>query len=933
MIPLALLAMPFAAVPVVAVVARRWPRSGPWLAGAVMLACLGLVAAMAPAVFAGDVVRWGRPWIPAVDFALRVDGLALTFGVIVCGIGSLVVLYAGYYLSPDDPPGRFYATLLLFTGAMLGVVLAGNLVLLVVFWEATSIASFLLIGFWRRRADARQGARMALAVTGGGGLCLLAGVVIIGHVVGSYDLDRVLAAGSVLRAHPAYVPALLLVLVGAFTKSAQVPFHFWLPHAMAAPTPVSAFLHSATMVKAGVFLLARLYPALGGSDAWFWVVGTTGLVTLVFGAAVAIFQQDLKGLLAYSTISHLGLVTLLLGLDAPLAVYAGVFHIVNHAAFKASLFMAAGIIDHEAGSRDMRQLNGLWPMMPVTATLAIVASAAMAGVPLLNGFLSKEMFFAESLSIESHRGVQWVVPAAATLAGVLSVAYSVRFIHDVFFNGEPVGLTRTPHEPPRWMRVPVEALVVLCIVVGVAPSLTVQPLLAVAVGAVLGAPAPPVDLALWHGFNRPLAMSAIALAGGLAVYFGLQRTINLHSVTRLPVGGKHLFDAALSALQRLADVAARRLPWGRLQPTLFWLVVAVVGVAATPLVRWGFGMAAHDALVADGADPRLAPIAVAVFGCGVVAALAAAVRYRQRFTALVFIGVTGLMVSLAFVLLAAPDLALTQLLVEVVTVVLMVLVLHHLPQSAPVERPRWRRWRDALVASGAGLGIAAVAYAVMRRPFDSISPYYLAHALPDGGGGNVVNVVIVDFRGFDTMGEITVLAIAALVVHALLGSHPAAPQRPASSAADYGSLLLAVAARMLLPLATIVAIYLLLRGHNLPGGGFIAGLVLASAVVVARIAGAIPVVIATRLRHPVWIAVGLAVVIATGAGSIALGYPFLTSSFAHPVVPGLGEVPLATAALFDLGVFIAVVAASLLVLEVPARLGGPLARQWTRDEP
>ena len=932
MIPLALLALPFAATPVVAAVARRWPRSGPWLAGAVMLACLGLVAAMAPAVFAGDVLRWGRPWIPGVDFALRVDGLALTFGFIVCGIGSLVVLYAGYYLAPADPPGRFYATLLLFTGAMLGVVLAGNLVLLVVFWEATSIASFLLIGFWQRRADARQGARMALAVTGGGGLCLLAGVVIIGHVVGSYDLDRVLAAGSVLRAHPAYVPALLLVLAGAFTKSAQFPFHFWLPHAMAAPTPVSAFLHSATMVKAGVFLLARLYPALGGSEAWFWVVGTTGLVTLVFGAAVAIFQQDLKGLLAYSTISHLGLVTLLFGLDAPLAVYAGVFHIVNHAAFKASLFMAAGIIDHESGSRDMRQLNGLWPMMPVTATLAIVAAAAMAGVPLLNGFLSKEMFFAESLAVESHRSVQWVVPAAATLAGILAVAYSVRFIHDVFFNGEPVGLPRTPHEPPRWMRVPVEALVVLCIVVGVAPSLTVQPLLAVAVGAVLGAPAPPVDVSLWHGFNGPLAMSAIALAGGLALYFGLQRTINLHSVARLPVGGKHVFDAALSALQRLAEVAARRLPWGRLQPMLLWLVVAVVAVAATPLARWGFGPAAHDALVAGDADPRLAPVAIAVFGCGVVAALAATVRYRQRFTALIFVGVTGLMVSLAFVLLAAPDLALTQLLVEVVTVVLMLLVLHHLPQSAPVEHPAWRRWRDALVATGAGLGIAAVAYAVMRRPFDSISPYYLAHALPDGGGSNVVNVIIVDFRGFDTMGEITVLAIAALVVHALLGSHPAAPQRPASSTADDGSLLLAVAAQMLLPLATIIAIYLLLRGHNLPGGGFIAGLVLASAVVVARIAGAVPVVLATRLRHPVWIAAGLAVAIATGAGSIALGYPFLTSSFGHPVVPGLGEIPLATAALFDLGVFVAVVAASLLALEVPARLGGPLARQWSRDE-
>jgi multicomponent K+:H+ antiporter subunit A len=361
---------------------------------------------------------------------------------------------------------------------MLGIVLADNLILMVVFWELTSVSSFLLIGFWNQRADARQGARMALTVTGMGGLCLLGGVILLGQIVGSYSLDAVLSAGNQVRADPRYPLTLVLILLGAFTKSAQFPFHFWLPHAMAAPTPVSAYLHSATMVKAGVFLLARFYPALGGSDLWFYMVGGTGLFTMLFGAAVAIFQQDLKGLLAYSTISHLGLITLLFGLNSPLAVVAGLFHILNHATFKASLFMAAGIIDHETGSRDMRQLNGLWPFMPITATLAMVASAAMAGVPLLNGFLSKEMFFAETIDLDASHLVEWLVPVVATVAAALAVAYSMRFIHDVYFNGPPIGLTRTPHEPPRWLRVPVEVLVVVCVAVGIAPNWTIGPVLA-----------------------------------------------------------------------------------------------------------------------------------------------------------------------------------------------------------------------------------------------------------------------------------------------------------------------------------------------------------------------------------------------------------------------------------------------------------------------
>ena len=403
-------------------------------------------------------------------------------------------------------------------GAMGGVVLSGNLVMLVVFWELTSFFSFLLIGYWHQSPAARDGARMALIVTGTGGLCLLAAVLLIGRVVGSYDLDRVLAAGDALRAHALYRPILVLVLLGAFTKSAQFPFHFWLPNAMTAPTPVSAYLHSATMVKAGVFLLIRLSPALSGTDDWFYIVGSAGLATLLLGAFFALFQHDLKGLLAYSTISHLGLITALIGMDTPLASVAAIFHIVNHAVFKASLFMAAGIVDHETGTRDMRRLGGLRHAMPITATLAIVASAAMAGVPLLNGFLSKEMFFAEAAEYHDGSALDRSMPWMALVASILAVAYSLRFIHSVFFGPLATDLPKTPHEPPFLMRLPVEILVVVCLLVGIIPAMTIGPFLRTAAVAVLGADTPDYSLAVWHGVNLPLVMSVIALVGGIPLY-------------------------------------------------------------------------------------------------------------------------------------------------------------------------------------------------------------------------------------------------------------------------------------------------------------------------------------------------------------------------------------------------------------------------------
>jgi multicomponent K+:H+ antiporter subunit A len=510
------------------------------------LTALGITLYHAPAVLAGETIRYSFAWIPSIglDLSLRLDGLSLLFMFMILGIGLLVILYTRYYLSANDSMAKLYSYLMLFMTAMLGIVMSNNVIQLWLFWELTSISSFLLISFWWHKSEARKGARMALAVTGAGGLALLAGLMLLGDIVGSYDLDVILASKAIIQSHDLYEVALVLVLLGAFTKSAQFPFHFWLPHAMAAPTPVSAYLHSATMVKAGIFLLARFHPALAGTDTWFLLVGLTGLATLLFGAYIALFKHDLKGLLAYSTISHLGLITLLLGLDTELATVAAIFHIINHATFKASLFMAVGIIDHETGTRDMRKLNGMWRYLPYTATLAMVAAAAMAGVPLLNGFLSKEMFFAETLHQQVLGSMSWLIPVLATVAGALAVAYSARFIHDVFFNGEPIDLPRTPHEPPRYMRVPIEILVVICLLVGMFPHFTIDGILSAASLAVLGKEMPVYELAIWHGFNLPLLMSAMAIAGGLFIYINRKYLFQFQA-SLPPLNAKKTFERVI----------------------------------------------------------------------------------------------------------------------------------------------------------------------------------------------------------------------------------------------------------------------------------------------------------------------------------------------------------------------------------------------------
>jgi multicomponent K+:H+ antiporter subunit A len=893
---------------------------------AVTLASIALLLHAAPAVFDGQVVMNFWPWVPDIglNVGLRLDGLSLMFALLITVIGVLIIVYAYYYLAPEDSAAKFYSLMMLFMAAMLGVVLSDNLLLLVVFWELTSLSSFLLVGYWSHRPDARAGARQALAVTGGGGLAMLAGFVLLGQIAGTYELSEMLGRAAEIQADPLFLPALLLILIGAFTKSAQFPFHFWLPDAMAAPTPVSAYLHSATMVKAGVFLLMRMNPVLGGSGWFEGIVLTAGLATVTFAAFIALFKHDLKGLLAYSTVSHLGLITCLVGLGSPLAAVAAVFHVLNHASFKAPLFMVAGIVDHETHTRDMRQLGGLWRFMPWTGTIAMVAAAAMAGVPLTNGFLSKEMYFTEAVGVMAGSPVLgWLVPLLVTLAGAFSVAYSLRLVHDTFFNGPPGAMPNDhPHEPPLGMKLPAALLAVVCMAVGLMPAWIAGPMVHVAATAMVGQPLPDYHLSLWHGVNLPLAMSAIALVGGILLYRRLAAGRLMHRLRSEDwfgaYTGRQLFERAVDGLFSVAGRLTTSLENGSLQRYVALTVGMAVLLGGVTLWGQGVGAGAREGLPAN-------PLAVVVWLLLAATCVAIVREHRNRFLAVVLVGLVGLVASLSFIALSAPDLALTQLSVDVVSTVLMLMGLALLPQYSPQESSPGRRWRDGLLASAGGLGVGLLAWWVMTRDRDSISWYFLDQSLPMGGGTNVVNVILVDFRGYDTFGEITVLGIAALGVYALMQGMrtqrpPVDPEgRRWTFAAQ--PLLLRVAASLVLPLALVFTLYIFMRGHNLPGGGFIAGLITAVALVlqfmaVGQAGAEVRIRARAGQRFVRWIGFGLGTAGLTGLGAFLWGRPFLTSAHGHPHVPLLGELPLASAALFDLGVYATVVGATLLTVSV-----------------
>ncbi|NTU84249.1 MAG: putative monovalent cation/H+ antiporter subunit A [Chloroflexales bacterium] len=729
-----------------------------WLLALVPLGAFAFFLAQAGRVAAGEVLTEAYPWAPSLGLALslRLDGLGLLFALIICGIGALILIYAGGYLAGDADLGRLCAFLLLFMASMLGIVLADNLLLLFVFWELTSISSYLLIGFRHTDAEARGAALQALLVTGGGGLALLAGLVLMGGAGGSFELSVLLAGGG-LQAHPLYLPALACVLLGAFAKSAQLPFHFWLPAAMAAPTPVSAYLHSATMVKAGVYLLARLSPLLGGTPAWAGVVGGVGAATMLVGGGLALFQSDMKRLLAYSTVSALGTMTLLIGVGGEAAITAMVVFLLAHALYKGALFMVAGAIDHEAGTRDATRLGGLWRAMPITAATAGLAALALAGAGPLLSFIGKELIFEAALELPRF-GL--AIAAAVALAGALFTTVALIVGLRPFF-GTARPTPQQPHEAPPGMWLGPALLALGGLALGLLPGSVQGLLVAPAVGAVVGEPAT-VELSLWHGLNPALGLSALSLAAGVGLYLGWERLRGLAPlVERAGVWGPSgWYEAALAGLNAFARWQTRLLQNGYLRLYLLTIVLATAALT-------GWALLAGNTLAwpAIAGELRFYEVGIALLLLG---AAGVAVRSPGRLSTVAALGVVGYGVALIYIIYGAPDLAMTQMLVETLQVLLFVLVFYHLPRFQTRRHPVARAITGLAAVLFGALMTALILAVTATPPESALAPFFLAESKPAAHGSNVVNVILVDFRGLDTLGEITVLAVAAIGVYALL---------------------------------------------------------------------------------------------------------------------------------------------------------------------
>jgi multicomponent K+:H+ antiporter subunit A/multicomponent Na+:H+ antiporter subunit A len=735
-------AAPLLAALVAPFVGRALGARAGWLLSLAFVPGL-LLLTSAGRVRAGEPLESLIAWVPTLglDLAFRADGFSLMFALLVAGIGLLVMLYAGSYLGAGERHGRFYSYLLLFGGAMLGLVLVDNLYLFFAFWEMTSITSFLLIGFWDGRRASQDGALKALVVTMIGGLALLVAVILLAQAGGT---DRISQLDlTVLSASPLFLPALALALLAAFTKSAQLPFHLWLPTAMEAPTPVSAYLHSATMVKAGVILVAKFGFLLEGT-ALSQLTLYVGLATLFWGSYLALRQTDLKALLAYSTVSQLGILIALYGAGHP---YAATAHLVNHAAFKAALFLVVGIIDHETGSRDLSRLSGLRRKLPITALLAVPAALSMAGLPPFGGFISKELFYEGML----HEGTLAIL--IAVVGSVMTFAYSLRFL-SVFF-GPYRSEKPDVHEasPPFW--IPLVPLVLATIVFGLVPfEDTIAGWFTGLAAASFGYSNKP--LALWHGLNLALALSVLTWFLGVALFVVRTPFASLQRALTPSWNVNTIYYAMISGLERFASGLVR-LTLGARFATHVRLILAALALIGT-LSWWRF--------VPTEVTP--VPISVVLVALLIVGGAIGVLVARSRLSALIFMGLAGFGSSLAFVLLRAPDLALTQLLIETVTVILFLSVFRYLPVLTRYARSVPTATLDAVVALGAGMTVFTLLIAVQTPVGDRISEFFLTFSKSVGGGYNVVNVILVDFRGYDTMGEIAVLGVVAVSVMALL---------------------------------------------------------------------------------------------------------------------------------------------------------------------
>lgn len=740
---------------------RYSPR---WAGRVCPLLPLALFAALLTAigpVAAGKPIIASLPWLPSlgVSFSLYLDGLGMLFALLVTGIGFLVFLYTPAYMGKKRGQGQLSAWLFAFMAAMLGTTLAGNLITLFVFWELTGFCSYMLIGFEHEKESSRAAALQALLITGVGGLALLAGLILMGRVAGTTDLPAILSSGDLVRGHSLYLPILLLILAGAFTKSAQFPFHFWLPNAMAAPTPVSAYLHSATMVKLGIFLLARFSPVLGGTEAWLYTVSVVGGLTMLTGGILSVLENDLKLILAWSTVSALGGLTMLLGLGTPATIMAAIVFLLTHALYKSALFLSAGAIDHSAGSRDIRHLGGLASGMPWLAAAAALAALSMAGLPPLFGFISKELAYGATLQ-------STLLPAFVTglflAANALMVTAAFMAGVGPFFSTSPVSRPDGHHLPaPLWLAPLLPAS--LGLLLGLFPGPVATLLIGPALFAVQAAPVT-LSLGLWHGLNLELLLSAVTLALGLLLVLLRRRMVSIIPARCRDIGTvqDYWYRKLLAGVVCVARLQTSGLQNGRLR---FYLMTTIgVAMALMGVTFMGSGGLPGNLPLPSG---YLHEWLVA----GIILAGALTVTMtNSRLGAVAALGTVGYGVSLVYIIYGAPDLAMTQFCIETLSIVLFVLVLYRLPLFALLSSPVVRL-RDALMAAAIGGLMSLLMLYVISQPLvPHVSEFFLANSLTAAHGRNVVNVILVDFRALDTLGEITVLAVAALGVFGLLKS-------------------------------------------------------------------------------------------------------------------------------------------------------------------
>jgi multicomponent Na+:H+ antiporter subunit A len=758
----------FAAAVAAPWVHRSAGRAAGWLLALVPAAMSLYFAEHLPAVSAGETISVGYDWAPSLGLrlSLSLDGLSLMFALLICPIGALVLVYAGEYLAKEALLGRFYSFLLLFLTSMLGLVLADNVIALYIFWELTSITSYLLIGFHHERAEARASALQAVLVTGMGGLALLAGLLLLGQAAGSHEISEILGRGEAVRAHALYVPALVLVLLGAFTKSAQFPFHFWLPNAMEAPTAASAYLHAATMVKAGVYLLARLSPVLAGTALWHWTVTVAGALTMLAAGAMALKQTYLKKILAYSTVASLGILVFLLGLGTAASVQAAVVFLFAHALYKGALFLVAGVLDHEAGEKNAERLGGLFGSMPLTGVAGVLAGLSMAGMLPLLGFIGKETVY-EALLHSGDAALLWA--SLAVLANAL--VFVPAWLSGIRpFLGKRQPTPKLPHEAPVGLWLGPLLLAVASLLGGLFPGRLDDELLGPAASAILGRPEP-LELALWHGWTAALALSALTLVLGMGFYVIRKpvRRMSEHfrGLVRL-LGPEAWYERILLGVTRFASLQTRLLQSGYLRLYVLIILLSTLLVAGMALARGPVTFPAWQEL-------RLYEAMLALL---IVAAAIAVVLMRSWLNAIAALGVVGYGMAALFILFGAPDLAITQFVIDTLTLLLFVLVFYRLP--AGVRRsPRPALVRDAAVSGATGVLMALLTLVASGSElFPSISDYFVQRSVPDAHGRNIVNVILVDFRALDTLGEITVLAIAAVGVYALLHLRAKPEARP-----------------------------------------------------------------------------------------------------------------------------------------------------------